>query len=436
MAISQVARHKIYTMTKVEGSKDGGNVYGHNKYWEIWEGEDGSIKVEWGRISKDGEKPDNPQSREYGPYEKNFDTLCASKERKGYTIPEVIMEDATDISVPSHNLKDIVSEQIAPDNPIVASLLDKLITTNAHSIVGRTNLAYDSDTGLFKTPFGIVTQEGIDKGRDLLYKISQADITDRSGKELIDRYLSMIPQGADNRTNPIAIFQKSDAIQEQSDILDALQASFDALKSGKLDDKKENKEEAPSIFNVELDLVEDGKVIDWIKNKYNDTKQSMHSSSHLNVNRIFKVSVQGMREAFENDGGKMDNIWALWHGTRVSNLLSILAKGLIIPPSHANHCTGRLYGNGIYATDQSTKASNYSYGYWDGGARDNECYMFMCKMAMGKYYTPTSKYGVSYPVSGYDSTFAKAGTSGVYNNEMIVYRVSQVDLQYLVELKG
>jgi len=426
----EAVRHELYTMTKVGGSEKGGQIYGHNKYWEIKEFPDGSIFVEWGRISEDGQKPPNPQTKLYPPYTKNFDALCTSKIKKGYTVPKVIMDNST-VSVPKNSLKDIVQKQIHSNSPIVASLLDRLIKANAHSIVGRTNLTYDSDTGLFRTPFGIVTQEGIDEGRNLLFKISQADLSTRAGQSLVDQYLSAIPQGANSRTNPIEIFKKNNAIEEQSDILDALQASFDTLKSGNAV-KDAPEEDIPSIFNIDLELVEDGKTFDWIRHKYEDTRQKIHSSYHLKVKRVYKVYIKGMHENFEKDGGKMQNIWALWHGTRVSNLLSIFAKGLIIPPSNASHCTGRMFGNGVYASDQSTKALNYSYGYWTGGSRDDNCFMFMCKMAMGKYFIPKNYYG-TYPVKGYDSTYAKAGTGGVYNNEMIVYRLGQVDLQYLVE---
>jgi poly [ADP-ribose] polymerase len=75
---------------------------------------------------------------------------------------------------------------------------------------------------------------------------------------------------------------------------------------------------------------------------------------------------------------------------------------------------------------------NYAAGYW-GGTRDNNCFMFLLKMAMGEYYTPRSSFSGDKAPKGYDSTFAKANQSGVYNNEMIVYRTSQVDLNYLVE---
>jgi poly [ADP-ribose] polymerase len=58
--------------------------------------------------------------------------------------------------------------------------------------------------------------------------------------------------------------------------------------------------------------------------------------------------------------------------------------------------------------------------------------MFLADVAMGKVHYPTSGWGKKIP-AGYDSMFAKGGQSGVYNNEMIVYKLHQVSLKYLVE---
>jgi len=58
--------------------------------------------------------------------------------------------------------------------------------------------------------------------------------------------------------------------------------------------------------------------------------------------------------------------------------------------------------------------------------------MFLCSVAMGKYYVPSGP-SSNLPKAGYDSTYAKARQSGVMNNEMIVYKTNQCNLKYLVE---
>ena len=111
-------------------------------------------------------------------------------------------------------------------------------------------------------------------------------------------------------------------------------------------------------------------------------------------------------------------------------------SGLIIPKSNGSiQVTGRMFGNGIYFSDQSTKSLNYSYGYWDGGAKDNRCFMFLADVAMGKPWHPTRTGPNVVPAAGHDSVYARGGRDIVQNNEMIVYRTSQAKLKYLVEFQ-
>jgi poly [ADP-ribose] polymerase len=194
---------------------------------------------------------------------------------------------------------------------------------------------------------------------------------------------------------------------------------------------KEEVEEPPKLFDLRLDLVENGLEIDRIRKYYKSTMQSMHSCHHLDVKTIYEIEMPKMLEAFQNDGAKLSNIWELWHGTNIANLLSILRSGLTCSPPNTTTINGRLYGNGIYFSDQSTKSLNYAYGYWSG-TRNENCFMLLSQVAMGNYYTPKGTHE-SLPKSGYDSTFAKGGLSGTLNNEQIVYRSSQVNIIRLVE---
>ena len=157
----------------------------------------------------------------------------------------------------------------------------------------------------------------------------------------------------------------------------------------------------------------------------------MHSCSHYEIKKVYSVDVRTVREAFEAHSAKMDNIWELWHGSSASNLLSILKGGLIIPPKTSSNVTGRMFSDGIYASNISTKALGYSTGFW--GQKSNRAFMFLLDMAMGKYHVPSGP-SSNLPARGYDSTFAKPGKSGIMNEEMIVYSTSQVNLKYLIEL--
>ena len=60
------------------------------------------------------------------------------------------------------------------------------------------------------------------------------------------------------------------------------------------------------------------------------------------VERIFEVSRAGELERYK--GCKMDNQRLLFHGTKSSNLLGILSRGLLVTP-HEAYWTGRSFGN-------------------------------------------------------------------------------------------
>ena len=144
-----------------------------------------------------------------------------------------------------------------------------------------------------------------------------------------------------------------------------------------------------------------------------------------------------MDREFRNYGLKVGNIQQLVHGSKIGNLLSIIKNGFMIPRSNSSHCTGRLLGDGVYTSDQWTKALNYAMGTAPGqrGGYEQVGFLFYCDVAMGKVYEPRSL-SESLPKPGYDSVFARGGGyTTLRNNEMVVYRCDQINPQYLIEFK-
>ncbi len=426
--MANTVRHKRYIFVDPDALK---GVGGHNKFWNITEYDDGSIYVEWGRVGA------NAQTKMHPPYSQSFDKLCDSKLKKGYTEAKVIASESGKVtSLESGSLKKVAREQIKTHSPVVDNLITLLINKNKHQILQATTMSYNEETGLFTTPLGVVTRDAISDARDILVKISKNinRLEDKSVRNDISDYLRLIPTKCPSNRNVVDfIFRDNEVIQKQGQILDALEASIDSMESQPVNNVESSTE---SVFKVEMELIEDNKIMKHIKDMYHKTHNSSHECRNLDVIRAYTLNIQSMSDAFEKCGAKLDNIWELYHGTRVSNILSILSKGMIIPPSNASYTCGRMFGDGLYFSDQSTKSLNYSYGYWDGGARDSNCFMLMCKVAMGKYYTPKDRYDSPFPKKGYDSIFAKAHKSGVYNNEMIVYQTGQVKPEFLVEFSS
>jgi poly [ADP-ribose] polymerase 2/3/4 len=415
----------------------------NNKFWHGWALADGTYVSEYGRV---GETP-RVDRRSIGVEAAKNKVEADRKKRLNYKLPKkkpyvdqktlgdgAVSSGHSGKRIDSTSLKATAVKQIETGgNPYLTKLLGWLAEINIHLITGNTNIAYDLSSGTFSTPLGPVTADAIIEARQLLNVIADG-VQKRAWnqdnmKQAISGYMMLIPQDVGrNRSWPEQVFGPADAIQKQGDILDSLDASIQAITADKTTKPKETE---ARVFNVKLDLIQDGKVIDKVRSKYKSDKGSHYDVATLDVKRVFGVDISTVSAAFAQ-GCKVGNIMQLWHGTKASNLLSILKGGLIIPPTSSSHVTGRMFGNGLYFSDQSTKSLRYATNAWGGGGRTDRTFMFLCDVAMGKPHYP-SGYGGGRIPAGHHSIFAKAGRSGVQNNEMIVPRTNQANLVYLIE---
>ena len=411
----------------------------NNKFWYIELYDDASTITRNGRVGAKGQTHPK-QHGSMSAAQSFFSAKCNEKEAKGYQPLNVVGVQAGEgVQVqPVGNIKQIAKQQIRTNDTLVGKLIEYFTKVNAHNICSATGgqITFNNQTGLFSTPLGIVTQANINDANALLVRIGDkvaGSEYDYEMEGLTNDYMMLVPQDVGMRRVNVGSFWGSlSAVQRQKGIVDSLEASLSQATQEPVEDKA-SKTETEQVFDVQLDLVTDTKVIGEVKKLYQGSKNNKHNCSHLRVKTVYAVQIATEQAAFEAKGKTLGNIQRLWHGTRASNVLSILKQGLVIPPSSSSHCTGRAFGDGLYFSDQSTKSLNYSYGYWGGGKADNNCFMFLADVAMGKEHIPSARaWGGNYPARGSNSTFAKAGDRFM-NNEMIVYRTFQANLKYLVE---
>ncbi len=413
----------------------------NNKFWEYTLYSDGTAMTAFGRVGVTRTENFPDQAKALKKWAEK--TRASNKPDKRYT--EVMAVDtggtsnSSVSSVKNAELQDVARKQIKSNNPIVAKLIDYCVKVNIHSIMKQSGgkITFDASTAQFKTPLGVIDPSQVSDARDLLVEIADfvsADDFDNSKfARVLNSYLRLIPHDVGmTKISPELIFPDFQTVTAENDLLDGLDASFVSVTTAPKK-KTTKKKAAPKIFDVELAIVEDKKVIKWVRDLYQSTRKSMHQSNNLSVKTVYTVRIANMAAAFEKYGATMKDIRCLWHGTKASNLLSILRKGLIIPPSSSSHCTGRMYGNGVYASSISTKALNYATNYWGSGGDSSRTFMFLLDMAMGKFHLAGGGWGSHYPVGSTNSTWAKGGSGGVINDEMIVYRLDQCNLTHLVE---
>jgi len=440
--MANVTRKEMYVKSDVNNN--------NNKFWEVTICDDFSVLCRWGRVGDDG------QSKTFNFGSMNeanhfVDGKIKEKIRDGrngeiaYRKIDVVGSSGTVSAssakvVANSELVKITSTQIKTNNPIVDDLIRYLTRVNAHQITTATSgkITYDDTTGLFSTPLGLVTQANIDQANDLLVKIGDLVVAGNyNSKDMIpwtNDFLMLIPQDIGRtRLDVREFWADTTKLQYQKGILDGLQTSL--ISAAKITTKQPDKVDAApveKVFDLQLSLVDDQGVIRALTQKYESSKKHGHTSYSYKIKTIYSVKIAGERDRFERLGKPIGNIHQFFHGSSSANLLSIMKQGLIIPPSSSSHVCGRMFSDGVYFAPSSSKSLNYSIGVW-GGKTADRVFMFIADVAMGRFYTPRSS-GERLPKPGYDSTWAKAGESGVINDECIVYKTYQCSLIYLLEL--
>ncbi|OPZ65996.1 MAG: Poly(ADP-ribose) polymerase catalytic domain protein [Firmicutes bacterium ADurb.Bin506] len=370
--------------------------------------------------------------------ESKMQSKMAEALRNGYKQVEVAADVGSGTvngpAVAKADVRQKAIDEIAGGDKDLAKFVGMLVDKNTREITTGTTLKLDTATGLFKTDGGIiVTRKVVDEARVLLGQIKK--LVSLPGTKDQDQvacdYMMRIPTDIGrNRPTFRNVFPDKAAVDKQEQILDALLGSLDMLAkpAAKADEPKVEAKKVWSVTMTPTDATE----LKRITAKFHSTAQGMHAAVQAGLvpKRAWQLSISHMDEAFAADGAMITPQHELWHGTRVGNLLSIFARGLIIPPWAD---AGRMFGDGVYFAPSSSKALNYSYGYWGGGGRDATCYMLLNTVATGRDFTPSGPGSWKAAPTGYDSVWARSGKSGVQNDEVIVYRASQAKITRLIE---
>lgn len=394
-----------------------------NKVWKADLYEDGNVYCEWGRVGAS-----NHQSKTFSGGKSYLNKKVAEKKKKGYVEAKTISENTTKVV---SNVHSIAKAQIQVDNPVAQKLIDRLVAANVHQITANSQISFNENSGVFQTPLGVVTQEGISEANKILGNIN--GLLGQAGSpkfyNTVNEYLRIVPQSVGRTVKGFIDqnFSSAEGIKRQLDLLQSLEVSFQTL-SQKPDATPQ--EVLEKVFDVGIAVLDQNQEFERLKKKFYETKKSMHNYDNVHVKNIYEVDIREMSKNFDKD--KVGNHKEFYHGTSIANCLSILKSGLKVSPPSTAAIAGKLFGNGVYGADCSSKSLGYSLGRWGQGASRDGAWLFICDFAMGKAYEPTS-YGIRGIPQGYDSCVALARKTGLHNNEFIVYKNHQVKIKYLIE---
>lgn len=313
-----------------------------------------------------------------------------------------------------------------------------------------------------KAPLGKLTTEQIRAGYAALKKIEECLKKKGSNKDLLDacnQFYTRIPH--DFGLRPPPIIRSEEELKEKIELLEALSDIQIAVKMVQSSGDSEEHPLDQQYKSLHCGL----QPLDPTGNEYQIIEkylQSTHASTHrdytMTVLDMFSVDREGETAKFLKD---IHNRTLLWHGSRLSNWVGILSKGLRIAPPEAP-VTGYMFGKGIYFADMSSKSANYCFA----NQSNNVGLLLLCEVALGDCNElldadceanklPSGKHstkglgqtgpdpknsvtldGMMVPMGPGVSTGAarNSGYSLLYN-EFIVYNPSQARMRYLLRIK-
>uniref|UniRef100_A0AAQ5XD06 Poly [ADP-ribose] polymerase n=1 Tax=Amphiprion ocellaris TaxID=80972 RepID=A0AAQ5XD06_AMPOC len=313
-----------------------------------------------------------------------------------------------------------------------------------------------------KAPLGKLTSEQIRAGYTALKRIEDCLKKKGSNKELLEacnQFYTRIPHDFGLKTPPI--IRSEDELKEKIALLEALSDIQIAVKMVK---SSEDSDEHPldrQYHSLQCKL----QPVDSSSNEYQVIEkylQSTHAPTHcdytMTVLDIFSVDRDGESSNFLSN---LHNRTLLWHGSRLSNWVGILSKGLRIAPPEAP-VTGYMFGKGIYFADMSSKSANYCFA----NQNNKVGLLLLCEVALGDSNElldadyeannlPAGKHstkglgqtgpdpknsvtldGVTVPMGpGKKTRVGKTNSYSLLYNEFIVYNPAQTRMRYLLRIQ-
>ncbi|KAL6044894.1 Protein mono-ADP-ribosyltransferase parp4 [Balamuthia mandrillaris] len=291
-------------------------------------------------------------------------------------------------------------------------------------------------------PIGALALSQVEKGESFLLQLydlisktsSSSTLTEeereRKIKELSDEFYGAIPQVQQPRLDNLALLeQKQELVQLMKDMLTVDEITGDTSTS-EVDMKYR-------ALRCNINLV------DPSSEEFSSLRQQILDSQieKRNVGKIADIrNIYAVRREVEHQGftSNLSNRRLLFHGSKVSNMLGILSRGVLLPHVVTSKYGGQrtdvgMLGAGIYFGDASSTAAQYTT---PGSQGTRMC--LMCEVALGKQAHLTAiDTTLTEPPKGYDSVHAVRSTSSQLtdfeDDEFVIYRTQQQRMSYLVE---
>ncbi|MGE3819288.1 MAG: WGR domain-containing protein, partial [Isosphaeraceae bacterium] len=336
----------------------------------------------------------------------------------------------------------------APPAPPVSKLsagvqdLVRYVYDEAKGALTSTVAAKITANGI-ETPLGILTLGQIEKGEAILSELydlfqkKKAKNRDENLTRLTGEFYTAIPHriGRTRAAVDGSVINTLEAFEQKQT---TLQLMKDMLQV--------NGEAGNVLFDARIDQEYDalGCDLGWLEPGDSEFKEiadlvvsSQIKTKSIKVKNLYRVRRSAEWEGFDESVG---NHRLLFHGSRISNWVGILSRGILLPKIVVSMGVKRTdagwLGHGIYFGD----AACTSLFYTTEGRKKTRL-MAIARVALGKVkeYTKIT-YGLAEPPEGFDSCHGLRNTakrkSEFADDEYVVYDVRRQRLEYLVEFTG
>jgi len=286
-----------------------------------------------------------------------------------------------------------------------------------------------------ETPLGILTLGQIEKGErileDLYAEFKKKKKDAGALEQLSSDFYTAIPHriGRSRTAIEAAIINTMPAFQQKQETLQLMK------------DMLEVNGDNAVLFNAKVDqeYAALGCDMEWVPKTAAEyekmrtyVEKSQVKTSSIKVKNLWKLKRPKEWGGFAS---KIGNEKHLFHGSRISNWVGILSRGILMPKIVVSLGVDRTdegwLGNGIYFGD----AVCTSYFYSTAGKRKTN-FIGIARVALGKIkkYEEIT-YGLKSPPKGFDSCHGVRDTE-FDDDEFVIYTGQQQRLEYLIEVTG
>lgn len=359
----------------------------------------------------------------------------------------------------------------APLTPEVTNLVEYIYEEASAALNNTLGPAKITSLGI-ETPLGVVNVSQIEKGEAILqrlYEMFKLGTHDEEAvEELTNQFYTVIPhnlgrqrhQISSTKINSMAAFEeKQDLLQLMRDML-AVTADGKSQQLGS-SSQVTDVEMKYRALRTKIDLVERdsnlatyNEVLDLVMNRPLGTTQNMSTSNAnassnnnsssggdnsdlIKIHRVYQITRPIERAAFGQNRVQTNQRF-LFHGSRISNYVGLLSRGLMMPKMvvamGGKRRDGGLLGNGIYFGDNAATSAQYC----TSGAKGTRL-MLINNVALGtvKEYEQVV-FGLMEPPQGFHSVHGVKNSppqriTDFKDDEYVIFNPAQQFQQYLVE---